>query len=310
MKKLPIKTNQELAAEVYADRIHAHLKEATVSWKGVADVFSEAASEFGFGSAEMKYLSKITKFSKSKISKLIAIKESERLKKHSDVFEAVEAWTTLYEVTRLSDPNFNALVQRIAPGEVITMGDIHAVKPTAKTGSGSYKTVLSIQVDVNAMKAMRIQEEFLEAVHTLQNKFDYVHVEEQSILANNRKRFEAEICREYDKLARRAWRLAKKKYLANNKYIDEVTRAELNEDAQADIDSGEYERVFEIIGSDIFDQPKLIKQAASNVIAQREKKYGDKVVTQHASIDKLDEVAFEPSRQSSRKKKLNFNEFE
>lgn len=133
MKRLPIKTNQEVAAEEYAKRIQKHLKKATGSWRKIAGEFAKAAEEFGFNSEQMKHLSKLTKFSKSKISKLISIQESERVKKHAKTFDTVNAWTTLYEVTVLSDDEFKALLESLAPGEVVTMADVNKVKDELKT---------------------------------------------------------------------------------------------------------------------------------------------------------------------------------
>ena len=145
--------NSENAVSDYADRIKKQLEASTTAWRTIADILAAASEEFGMDSDMMRSLLKQTKFSTSKASKLISIANSARLNANANLFSSVDAWTVLYSVTQLTDEEFTRLIDSIDEGDVITASTVSGARNKTDQKSDPYKTVFSIQIDVNALKA-------------------------------------------------------------------------------------------------------------------------------------------------------------
>lgn len=276
--QLPVTTSNETAVATYVAQIKKYIGDATHSWRQIADIFASAEEEFGFTSDKMKKLMKQTGFSKSKTSKLISISKSKRLRDHYNTFRSTEAWTVLYEVTKLTDDEFQKLIGRLGDDEIVTQSQVNAAKTKIVTEVDPYKTVFSIQIDINAIKSQMFSghdyEKLIEAVETIQNTMNYIRVSESNVFENDAARFLSEINREYNRKVRETWNKARKEFISQCKC--EKTILELKEDIQSSFKSGDYASAFSFIGFDGFDQNEIMNEATHAVYEIREKKFGQK----------------------------------
>lgn len=274
---LPVTASNETAVATYVDRIKKHMSDATFAWRQIAEILAAAADEFGFDSDKMKSLRKQTGFSKSKASKLITIATSKRLRDHYATFETTNAWTVLYEITKLTDDEFATLLGNVDPDEVITQKDVNNARKKIEKEVDPYKTVFSIQIDVNAIKSGMFSgsdyQELHDAIETIQNTLNHVRVVETNQFDNEAARFYAEIEREFDKVTRAEFNAAKKSYKKRTKdktLFGPYTAEEL---AQL-MREKDYATAFDALDSDRFDQSRLYNAAINNAYKKREKKFG------------------------------------
>lgn len=271
-----IQTNEQTAVTEYADRIKMQLAASTTAWRAVADILAAASEEFGMNSDLMRSLLKQTKFSISKASKLISIANSARLNDNANLFTSVDAWTVLYSVTQLSEQEFTQLIENINEGDVITAATVSAARIKDDQEPDPYKTVFSIQIDVNALKATLFSDaeylELIEAMQLIQDTMDYVRVLRTPKYENEAARFQADVEREMSKLTRKVFAEAKKAY----------KRGENSELSKTDADAikvlmenKQYEDAFAAIKSDAFDQAELWSKAKQSVQNKREVKFAE-----------------------------------
>jgi hypothetical protein len=104
-----MKLNFERAKE-YADLIVLHTTKQSNAWRTISKHLSDAEEEFGAKSSTFQSLLMMCGISESKASKLIQIARDVRLPKHQEIFETVDSWTTLYQVTKLSHDEFDNLI--------------------------------------------------------------------------------------------------------------------------------------------------------------------------------------------------------
>ena len=165
------KTIEEFVA-VIRENVEASIK----NWHKIASAFAEAKEMFGASSDSFKALCKATKFSLSKASKLASIASSERLKEHEAVLSAVHSWTVLYEITTLTDEQFERLLKKAnektfftdaAP--FISLEMAMSVKRT-KTEKSHLCTYATIKIDFQALQAQLISGDHLATLeeHLLQ----------------------------------------------------------------------------------------------------------------------------------------------
>lgn len=274
---LPVTKSNETAVDTYVDRIKQHLSDATFAWRQISEILAAAADEFGLDSDRMKSLRKKTKFSKSKVSKLIAIATNKRLRDHYATFQSTEAWTVLYEITKLTDDEFTKLIDSLDDDQIVTQADVNSAKTKIVAEVDPYKTVFNIQIDVNAIKCGIFTgddyEELREAIETIQNTLNHVRVTETNQFENDAARFCAEIEREFDRLTREEFNEAKKRYKKQAK--DKSMMGIYSEDELNFLmHNKEYETAFGALGSDQFDQTRLYNEAIKKVYEKRQKKFG------------------------------------
>ena len=292
-----LKSIQDFANETpvayYADKIKAEMKTATGAWRAVAELFAAAANEFSTDSDKFKSLMKATNFSRSKVYKLIATATDDRLKMYEDKLQSVIAWTVMYEITSLSNDEFQKFIASVDSDTVITIKEVNAARVKDPSPSEPYKTVFSIQIDVNAIKAQLFSgddyQELIDAIETIQNTMNYVRIQETNLFENDAARFHFELNLEFKKQVRKVWSKEKSSYIANSK--SKQTIAEVKEDIQAQFNEGDYEAAFNFIGSDAFDQNELMSIATRNVYEMREKKFALKASAADAFANNEIQVA-------------------
>ena len=259
----------------YVDKIKNEMTVAMGAWRNVAELFAAASNEFGNDSDKFKALVKATNFSRSKVAKLIAIANDQRLKTHEEIVQCVDAWTVMYEMTTLTNDEFQEFISSVKGETVITKKEVNAARVKETVKVDPYKTVFSIQIDVNAIQAQLFSgtdyQELIDAIETIQNTMNYVRVQETTLFENDAARFYSELDREYKKQVRKIWNDEKKKFIARSKC--QKTIAEVKEDIQAQFNGGDYEAAFSFIGSDAFDQSEIMNIATHNVYEKREKKF-------------------------------------
>lgn len=278
--QLPMTTSNETTVSTYVAQIKKYIGDATHSWRQIADIFASAEAEFGFTSDKMKSLMKQTGFSKSKTSKLISISKSKRLRDHYNTFRSTEAWTVLYEVTKLTDEEFQRLIGRLGDDEIVTQSQVNSAKTKTVTEVDPYKTVFSIQIDINAIKSGNFDgsdyAELRDLIEEIQDRLSHVRVTETSELDNDAARFAAEIEREFDKAVRKEFTEAKKVYAESAKdknLFGSYTKDELNDLMR----SKNFEEAFAAIGSDRFDRNHFDNIAHEEVSKKRRDKFVPKM---------------------------------
>lgn len=275
-----LKSSQDFANETpvayYAVKIKAEMKTATGAWRAVAELFAAAANEFSTDSDKFKSLMKATNFSRSKVYKLIATATDERLKMYEDKLQSVIAWTVMYEITTLLDDEFQKFIDSVDSDTVITIKEVNAARVKETLTPDPYKTVFSIQIDVNAIKAQLFSgkdlQELVAALETIQNTMNYVRVKKTSLIENDAARFADEFEREYDKLVRKLWDDEKTALIASDASTKEDI-AKNQDQIQSLFSERRYEEVFSLIRSDALDQEALAKIAQNIVINKREQKF-------------------------------------
>lgn len=267
--------SNEATVAYYADQIKHEMKTATGAWRAVANLFASASNEFGTDSDKFKALVKETNFSRSKVYKLIAIANDGRLKMYEDTLQCVMAWTVMYEITTLKDHEFQRFTNIVYGDTVITIKEVNAARDKEIVIADPFKTLFSIQIDENALKAQLFSsdeyQELLDAIETIQNTMNYVRVQQTSVFENDVARFHSQVERVYHKLVRKAWNDEKTEFFTRCKH--KSTIEEVKEDIQVQFDNGDYEEAFSWIGSDAFDQGEIWSNACEKVYADREKKY-------------------------------------
>jgi hypothetical protein len=278
--QLPVMTSNETAVSTYVAQIKKYIGDATHSWRQIADIFASAADEFSFTSDKMKSLMKQTGFSKSKTSKLISISKSKRLRDHYNTFRATEAWTVLYEVTKLTEDEFKKLIGRLDGDEIVTQSQVNSAKTKIVTEVDPYKTVFSIQIDINAIKGGNFcgsdYSELRDLIEEIQNRLNHIRVVETSELDNDAAQFAVELEREFDRAVRKEFSEAKKVYQKSAKdknLFGFYTKDELNDLMK----SKNFEEAFSAIDSDRFDQNSLWAKAEQEVSKKRRAKFIPKI---------------------------------
>ena len=274
---LPVLASNQVEVENYVDRIKKHMSDATFAWRQISEILAEAANEFGCDSDKMKSLRKQTGFSKSKVSKLIAIATSKRLSENYALFQTTHAWTVLYEVTKLTDEEFETFLENVSVGDIITQSTVNKARVKTVKKPDPYKTVFNLQIDLNALKSGMFSgtdyEELYNAIEKIQNTLNYVRVVETNQFENDAARYVAEVDREFDKAVRKEFSAALNSYKSRSSdktMFGAFTKEELNQ-LMRDKD---YATAFDALGSDRFDQARLYEEASSNVQAKRAKKFG------------------------------------
>ena len=278
--QLPVITSNETPVLVYVEKIKKHIGDATHAWRQVAEVFASAADEFHFESDKMKSLMKQTGFSKSKASKLISIHKCKRLRECYSTFRMTNTWTVLYEITKLNDQEFEKLLGLVDGDEIVTQRLVNMSRTKKTTEPDPYKTVFSIQVDINALKSNSFSgndyQELMEMIEEIQNRLNHIRIIETPEMENDAIQHLKELDREFDKVVRKEFVDAKKAYISKASVKDRFgrfTKDELNDL----IKSKSFAEAFDAIDSDRFDQARLYSVAETNLSNTRRKKFVPKM---------------------------------
>ena len=155
----------------YFHLIETQLMKVNVSrpWMLVSKTLLEAESKLQ--KTDFKSLTKTLKFSKSRVSKLLTIAKSKRLDTFSIKLERVDAYTTLYEIATLSDPDFvmfEAKYLSSTDAKMIERADVSMMKSTTATPTSALLTFVTIKLDPNNVPAP-FAKTLIDAVNTLQS---------------------------------------------------------------------------------------------------------------------------------------------
>lgn len=283
-------TNVDVAVRDYAARIKEQISNAATAWKEVAQLFAQAASEFGLKSDAMKSLLKQTNFSESKAVKLIAISKSKRLLENAETFNHVEAWTVLYAITALTNDEFDRLLKEVDEATVITQSVVNRAKTKQKREVDDYETVFTIKISATALKAGEVEySELQDAVQNIQDTIKYVRVDETALFENDVSRFYNEVQKKFQSLATALVNAEMKKYRTKNQaYFKKYELyGNLNKDEMNELKRDcNFAEALDAMGvADILDQETLYNQAHSLVVKAREEKY-------KARLQKISAFAF------------------
>lgn len=165
--------------EEFVDIIRGNLKASTENWWKIALAFDEAREMYGSDSESFKSLLKRTSFSKAKVSKLISIATSDRLRKYAEKLSAVQSWGTLYAITTLNDEQFEKLAREkgldnpASPPAFIAQSEVEAIKK-GKAEKSVMKNFLTVQIDEDALAGGLVTGEDWEALMSLVNQIEAV----------------------------------------------------------------------------------------------------------------------------------------
>ncbi len=211
-------SNAAVPAE-FIECIAAELRAITKSWNRIGSTLSEAEEVFGYDSDAFKQILKAAKFSRGTATKLVKIARSERLQKHSEIFEKCQAWTTLYEITTLSDEQFSDLLGLVVEGEIVTYGMVRKVKGTPKKAD-AYKVAFTVRIDENALKGGLVDgaefERLLDLIAQIQDTVPFIRVDSVDRFDEEGSHYVRALQKEYDRLMRGHLALAIKKYKRNS----------------------------------------------------------------------------------------------
>jgi len=141
----------------FVSYIRNRLQGANRNWIEIAEAFAEAEEMYGSGSERFKQLREQTNFSRSKIAKLLAIVNSERLKRYAVKLASVQSWGTLYAISSLTHEQFEKLKQKYELDNPSTVAPFISQTDVDKIRKGEVKRsffrgYVSIQVDDEAVK--------------------------------------------------------------------------------------------------------------------------------------------------------------
>lgn len=287
--------------EEFADMIRENLKASTENWWTIALAFTDAREMYGSDSDRFKNLIKMTNFSRAKVSKLITIATSERLRQYTGKLSAVLSWGTLYAITTLNDEQFQKLKTEKGldntktPPAFISQNEVERLKK-GKSVKSALKNFLSVQVDEDALLGGLITGDDWEALMSLVNQLEAVssYIKVRVVDLN-----EKEAARETTRLANKVAQLSRREFQAGidavlkryKKYIGEkqdvyerrvlpMSRAELSAEFYRDPRSA-----FALLGLE-YDEAGYYRSAqkaisaaadrhANNAIQRVESSYGD-----------------------------------
>ena len=177
--------------EEFIEYIRVRIIAAAKNWKEVAKAFAEAKEMYGFESDAFKRLCKVTKFSKSKASKLATVATSERLKNYEKELAAVHSWTVLYAITTLNDEQFERLlkdrdntVENTGDAAIISMAMVSAAR-NGKSERSSMRVYAKVCVDIDAIRGRLMDGDSIaaleKAIRDIQVSVPYVKIEKSHI---------------------------------------------------------------------------------------------------------------------------------
>ena len=273
--------------------IKTELENSTISWKKIAQAFCDAGDQFGTDSDAFKSILKDTRFSLATATKLVKIAQSDRLKRHADVFSKVHAWTVLYAITTLTDEQFDRLLASVSDGAVVTSLMVTKAKAEKKK-LDPYKTIFNIRIDENALRGDLFDGEDYATLHSLIEEIEklipYIRIDAIDRFENNAVWEMNCIQKHYDKITKRKFNEAiasyKKHspewstYASNSKNRTKPRIA--NFDDAADAHAAMLENptaAFAALGSDLYDM-SVIWTEACQAFAKQTAEYAAKANTE------------------------------
>lgn len=274
--------------------IKDELTSVTKSWKRIAAAFCDAEEQFGSASDEFKAIMKATGFNLATATKLVKIAQSERLKRHADVFAKVQAWTVLYSITTLTDEQFGRLLVSIPEGAVVTSSMVEKAKATEKKETDPYKPIFTIRIDENALKGDLFDgdnyAELYNLVAEIQKSIPYLRVDTVDRYENSASWYNAGIQKQYNKVLSKKFSEAIESYkMSSSEWISYKNNSKGKKTPMIAIFSDIAEAkaalrenpaaAFAALGSDLFDEAEIWNEA-SRIFSRKSDEYATKANTE------------------------------
>nr|WP_315477757.1 hypothetical protein [uncultured Sphingorhabdus sp.] len=196
--------------------IKTEMAKATVAWKVIAQAFSDAEEQYGSGSDSFSQILKATRFSKSTAMKLIKVARCKRISNNADMLDRVQAWTVLYEISTLTDSQFDELIDSICDDDVVTSGMVKKCKETEPKQIDQYKPAFQIRIDECALKGGLFSgenyEKLVELIAQIQNDIPHVRVDDAKLYEDNEANYWATLQRIEEQIMHQECRKAIKQY--------------------------------------------------------------------------------------------------
>lgn len=286
ISQLPVRVGNEILIDQYISDIKNELCNSTSTWKRIAEIFAAAQEQFGRKSKAMSELAKKTQFGISKVDKLVQIGKSKRLKSESNFFSEVTTWTVLYEVTTLTDDQYQILLSKLTAGETLSLRLITSIRKPQDEAPNPFQQFAVIQLDMNAVRAGLIdQDEYetlVQAIQMIADRVPYVKVTVNDLIEKNDEKRTTELACEITKVTHKAFMVERDKFLnrIKVKYGSDYCkkrRAELHEITDHLVTDCDFAAAFELIESDLYDPQSFYSEAVKKIWNRREAKFGTRV---------------------------------
>jgi DNA-binding phage protein len=290
--QLPVLIGNEIAIDTYVREIRSELKGSLKSWERISEILAAAQDQFGRKSKAMRELAKKTGFSIAKTDKLIKIATNPRIKEHSNLLSCVESWTVLYEVTLLDENQFKQLKEKVESGQNVTVKLINSIrKPKAESDGVQMNTLVTISMDVNAIRTSAVEleeyEYFISTLQYLAERTPYIKVTMNDLFAKDCERQFNEISREFKRVT---W---EKLLREKNNFLNRVKKdygmkyfrkrkEEIDDEVNGCFDRDDFAAAFAVVESDQFDQSKYWHEATVRVYERRKTKFAARVTNPYA----------------------------
>lgn len=196
--------------------IKTEMAKATVAWKVIAQVFSDAEEQYGSGSDSFSRILKATRFSKSTAMKLIKVARCKRISNNADMLDRVQAWTVLYEISTLTDSQFDELINSICDDDVVTSGMVKKCKDTEPKQVDQYKAAFEIRIDEFALKGGSFDganyEKLMDLIAQIQNEIPHVRVDSANLYEDSVAKYWSALQKIEEQIMHQEFRKAIKQY--------------------------------------------------------------------------------------------------
>lgn len=292
----------------FIQTINKELSSVTKSWKRIAQAFYDADEQFSSSSDEFKAIMKATGFNLATATKLVKIAQSDRLKRHADVFAKVHAWTVLYAVTTLTDEQFARLLVLIPEGSVVKSSMVAKAKETEKKETDPYKPIFTIRIDENALRGDLFDGDDYANLHNLvaeiQKSIPYLRVDTVDRFDNSASLHNAGLQKQYGKILTKRFGEAIANYKQSSSewinYHKSPTKrnkpliAIFQDVADANLALRENPAAaFAALGSDLFDMAAIWNEA-SQTYAAKTNEYATKANTEFCYASSIVPIEPEP----------------
>ena len=289
-------------------QIKSELSVQTGSWRKIATLLRQADAEYGFGSKEMSQILQQTDISISKANKLTTLAKDQRISDHPEIFDKVTAWTTLYQASRLDDVEFERLVERIKPNQVLTLSDVKSSQTKRKKiKSGSYTTMIKVGFDLDAVRSQQISFEQISEVIAKVEEFvgatSFMEIETTTSFENEVSKYNNEVQKQLSKEIKKIY-LVKEKEYRKHYHLKKGARLGVYDRSEIKnlIADGSWEELFENLDQSAEYQSVVSKcfDSAMTIVQQRRE---IRYYKEDTDDNSLDDATFESLKRTKKRGK-------
>lgn len=167
-----IEENTEDYFETWVRDILGELNKATRQWLVVGEMLNKAALDGAHGKVLKRLCGKIG-ITYPTATKLIKIAACPRLKMHADQLASIDSWSTLYELSLLSDKDFATYRDKnLGEGKVASLTRDQASKlRTDKKPRNKARGIFSVDLEIGQQLTIAEKEAFRRMWHQLETGF-------------------------------------------------------------------------------------------------------------------------------------------